>query len=289
VRAPRSHLALLLVVLALAGGLVVATPRPAPAAGCVAATRPYGVGSTSVRVVRGDRVLPTTVLYPSRADRSGVGVPRACGRFPLVVAGHGSGGTGGSAATIHRFLAEQGYVVAAPTFPARFDPAASARDVSRVVTVMLRRDRRSSGILGDLLRRTRIGYTGTSMGGFVGFALYRSCCLDRRIDAVIPKLAYAPGSGYAWRRGAPLLMINGTADELIPYRQAVRTYEAARRPKGLVSLRGVDHGFDTGGDPVVRDVTLGFFGSYLDGRDNGLRQVRRAAKRSRIASLRARF
>jgi dienelactone hydrolase len=278
----------LLLICALSATLLAAAPSVS-AATCVRASRPFGVGSTSVRVVRGDRVLPTTVLYPAPAGSSGAGAPRACGRFPLVVAGHGSGGTGGSAASIHRFLAEQGYVVAAPTFPSRYDMSAYARDVKRVITVMLRRDRRSSGVLGDLLRRTRVGYTGTSMGGFVGFGLYRPCCLDRRIDAVIPKLAYAPGSGYVWKRGAPLLMINGTADDLIPYRQAVRTYEAARRPKGLVSLKGVGHDFNTGGDPVVRDVTLGFFGYYLDERDNGLRQVRRAAKRSRIASLRARF
>jgi hypothetical protein len=166
---------------------------------------------------------------------------------------------------------------------------AYALDVKRVITVMLRRDRRSSGVLENILRRKRVGYTGTSMGGFVGFGLYRSCCLDRRIDAIIPKLAYAPGSGYAWKRGAPLLMMNGTSDDLISYREAVRTYEAARRPKGLLTLKGVGHDFNMGSDPVVRDATLGFFGYYLDGRDNGLRQVRRAAKRSAIASIRARF
>jgi hypothetical protein len=57
----------------------------------------------------------------------------------------------------------------------------------------------------------------------------------------------------------------------------------------LLSLKGVGHDFNTGGDPVVRDATLGFFGAFLYGRDGGLRQVRRAAKRSEIASLRARF
>ena len=285
---PRS-LSAPLVALAFVGALVSVPAREASAASCTPTSRPYGVGSTSLRVDRGDRALRTTVLYPSARATSGPGATKACGRFPLVVAGHGSGGNGAGAATIHRFLVEQGYVVAAPTFPSRFDVSAHALDVKRVITAMLRRDRRSDGVLGDVLRRTRVGYIGTSMGGFVGFGLYRTCCLDRRIDAVIPKLAYASGSGYAWRRGAPLLMMNGTADDLSPYRAAVRTYEAARRPKGLLTLEGVGHDFDTGGDPVVRDATLGFFGYYLDDRDNGLRQVRRAAKRSDIASLRARF
>jgi fermentation-respiration switch protein FrsA (DUF1100 family) len=276
-------------VAALVASLGTFAAATAEAASCTPTSRPFGVGSTALRIRRGDRVLQTTILYPAARATSGSGAPRACGRFALVVAGHGSGASGGSAATIHRFLAEQGYVVAAPTFPSRYDMTAYALDVKRVITVMLRRDRASSGVLENVLRRKRVGYIGTSMGGFVGFGLYRSCCLDRRIDAVIPKLAYAPGSGFAWKRGAPLLMMNGTADDLIPYREAVRTYEGARRPKGLLTLKGVGHDFNTGSDPVVRDATLGFFGYYLDGRDNGLRQVRRAAKRSAIASLRARF
>lgn len=43
-----------------------------------------------------DRHLPTTVYYP--ASGSDPGATPACGTFPLVVAGHGSQGTGASAA-----------------------------------------------------------------------------------------------------------------------------------------------------------------------------------------------
>lgn len=45
---------------------------------------------------------------------------------------------------------------------------------------------------------------------------------------------------------APLLVLAGTADTVVPYRQSVRLFEAAPGPKRLVTFEGADHN-----DPVL--------------------------------------
>jgi len=45
---------------------------------------------------------------------------------------------------------------------------------------------------------------------------------------------------------APLLVMAGTADRVVPYRQSVRLFEAAPGPKRLVTFEGADHN-----DPVL--------------------------------------
>ena len=81
-------------------------------------------------------------------------------------------------------------------------------------------------------------------------------------------------------------MINGTADDVVDYSDALRTYRHAKRPKGLISLAGIGHDLLTGSDPILTESTLGFFARYLRGNRGGLRRVRRAAADSPIATLR---
>lgn len=136
------------------------------------------------------------------------------------------------------------------------------------------------------VRRGKVGFIGTSMGAMIGFSLFKRCCDDPRIHAVIGKLGTAITSGQAWGAGPPLLMINGTADTIVPYSDALRTYRHAKRPKGLIALAGIDHSLLTGNDPILTESTLGFFARYLRGHRGGLRRVQRAAADSPIATLR---
>jgi fermentation-respiration switch protein FrsA (DUF1100 family) len=273
----------------------VAGPR-SPAAdsarthrGCAQTSRPFGVGSLTLDLVDTvrDRDLPTTVYYP--ASGSGPGAAPACGTFPLIVAGHGSQGTGASAAALHAFLTQAGYVLAAPTFPSGFDFGQMTGDVRFVITKMLAQSAGSGAPLQGLIDRKQIGYIGTSMGGMIGLALYQSCCLDPRIDAIISKIGMAPGGEYSWRDGPPLLMINGDADQTIPYDAAMDAYHDAHRPKGMITLAGIGHDLNVGNDPILRDAPLGFFAYFLKDRRHGLDKLSAAVDASSIASLQSRW
>ena len=252
--------ALVTALTTLAYGAAARPPaaRSASARGCAQTSRPFGVGSLTLDLVdtARDRHLPTTVYYP--ASGSGPGATPACGEFPLVVAGHGSQGTGASAASLHAFLTQAGYVLAAPTFPSGFDVRAMTRDVRFVITKVLAQSAASGTPLQGLIDRPHVGYIGTSMGGMIGLALYQSCCLDKRIDAVVSKIGMAPGGDYDWRAGPPLLMINGDADHTISYDAALRAYRDARRPKGMITLAGIGHDLNVGqrSDPAGRATGL---------------------------------
>jgi pimeloyl-ACP methyl ester carboxylesterase len=260
-----------------------------PRSDCVDASRPFGVGTLTLDLTdtARDRHLLTTVNYP--AAQTGTGVMPACGMFPLVLAGHGSQGSGSSAAEIHAFLTQEGYVLAAPTFPTGFEFGLMAGDVRFVIREVLARSASAGSPLHGLVDRKRIGYIGTSMGGMIGLALYQTCCLAPRIDAVLSKIGMAPGGTYSWRKGPPLLMINGDADMTIPYEAALDAYRHARRPKGMITLAGIGHDLHLQNDPILRDATLGFFAFYLRDRRHGLDQVSAAVDASPIASLRSRW
>lgn len=276
--------------------LVATAPAPtsaAPArerlqaAPCTKSAKPFGVGKTTVTLpVAGGRSLTTTIYYPTPSGAEGEDVPPACGHFPLVLAAHGSEGTGATAADLHAYLVRYGYVVAGPTFPAGFDLTRDARDASEVITGVLAGDRSGALPFSGHLRRFRIGFIGTSLGGMIGITTYRKCCLDPRIDAVIAKLATKYGTGYRWGQGPPLLMINGTADTVVAYDGALATYRRARPDKGLISLAGIGHDLLLRGDPILQESSLGFFGHYLKGSDTGLGRLRRAVDNSSVATLR---
>jgi dienelactone hydrolase len=254
---------------------------------CAPSARPFGVGRTTLSVsVGAGRTLSTTYAYPAVHGESGTGATPACGSFPIVVVAHGSAGTGASAVDLHTYLVRGGYTLVAPTFPSGFDLTRDARDASRVLTAILRRDARDTLPNAGHLRRGKVGFIGTSLGGMIGLTLYRDCCLDRRFDAIIPKLATGIGTRYRWKAGPPLLMINGTADTVVSYDDALATYQRAKHLKGLVTLHGIGHDLLVGTDPILQESSLGFFARFLEGKASGLRRIVWAARDSDIATLR---
>jgi len=273
----------------LAAAVVIPLRSAAPAADaaaptlarCVRTSKPYDVGTTTVQVHTGGRSLQTTVAYPAASN--GTGATAACGTFPLVIVAHGSQGTGASAAVLHTYLVRKGYLLASPTFPS--DITGAARAVGPVISQVRRLSHGGDVPFAGRVRRGKVGFIGTSMGAMVGLSLFRTCCRDRRVHAVVAKLGTAIGSGYRWRSGPPLLMINGTADDIVPYDGARATYRHATRPKGLVSLAGIGHDLLTGSDPILTESSLGFFARYLRGQRGGLRRIARAAAHSPIATL----
>jgi dienelactone hydrolase len=286
-----------LLALALVAG-ALAAPTPAVAAeapserdrrSCQDASAPFDVGTATITVrSRGNR-LRTTVAYP--ATSSGEGATPVCRKSPLVVAGHGAEGDGASAARLHYYLVQRGYVVAAPTFPASgFDFDGFAQDVSRTITKVLRSSRSDSGPVSGLVRRHgKVGYIGTSMGAITGITLCDRGHRDRRIGAVVAKAGAAMGRSLHAKGAPPVLMLNGDADTTIPYDEARTTYADLARPKGLVTLAGVGHDLNTGSDPILVTASSLFLDRYLRHRKHALNRIVRAADHSDVASLRERW
>ena len=78
-----------------------------------------------------------------------------------------------------------------------------------------------------------------------------------------------PPGHYDFSKAPPLLLVHGTADQLIPYRSAPLIYNQAHGPKGLLTLVGGSHDAAAGQDPrsastVIR-TTTDFFEAYLTG------------------------
>lgn len=276
-----------LVAAALTAPLAAPSPALAAPPGCERATAPFEVGTATITVRSRGQALRTTIAYP--ATRNGDGATPVCRRSPLVVAGHGSQGDGASAAALHAYLVERGYVVAAPTFAASgYDFEGFADDVSRTITRVLRASRGDGALSGLVRTRGDVGYIGTSMGGIIGLTLADRGHRDRRIGAIVAKAGRAFGS----LRGAgapPVLMINGDADTTIRYEDAKASYAELGKPKGLIRLLGVGHDLNTRGDPILATSSSLFLDHYLRGRKQALAKIETAAQDSEVASLRKRW
>jgi dipeptidyl aminopeptidase/acylaminoacyl peptidase len=138
--------------------------------------------------------------------------------------------------------------------------------------------------------RSRLGVIGSSFGGMVALAAE-----DARIKAMVllstpytmPQPRRAVGGYYqlpsgrrmkerfyedlrdynlleAVRSAPPLLILHGSADELVPGEHAWQLYEAAREPKRLEIVEGADHVFSRS-DHLNRAIALcvEWFKKYL--------------------------
>jgi dienelactone hydrolase len=234
------------------------------------------------------RTLVTTILYPAAGPAGampirGAAADKGAGPFPLVVFAHGLGGTPQDYMTLLTDWAAQGFVVAAPLFPLSNgnvsggpdagDVVSQPRDMSYVIDSVLFDSRLPSGTLSGLVDSRKIGAAGHSNGAVTTLGLVaNTCCYDPRVTAAIVMAGttegFPPGH-YDFSRTPPLLLVHGTADQLIPYRSAPLTYNEARGPKGLLTVEGGSHGGAAGGDPqsastVIR-TTTDFFEAYLAG------------------------
>ncbi len=86
-----------------------------------------------------------------------------------------------------------------------------------------------------------------------------------------------PGGHYDFSKAPPLLLVHGTADELLPYSGAVAIFNNARGPKGLLTVNGGDHqaaaGFSATSAASVQRTTTDFFSAYLLGDKSALANI----------------
>jgi fermentation-respiration switch protein FrsA (DUF1100 family) len=241
--------------------------------------------STSIRVLHlVDR--SRTVRLPggravARAVTTYVRVPPSgTGPWPLVVFGHGYAVTPAIYARLLQAWARAGYVVAAPLFPLGNRYAAGGpnesdivnqpRDLSFVISQLLAATASPANPLHGLIDASHIAVAGQSDGGETAFAVtYDPPYRDARIDAsVILSGSRLPDHPFRFSKpDVPLLAAQGTADRINSPSYTYEFYEAASRPKFLLTLTGAGHlGPYTSEQPqlgVVERVTTAFLDRYL--------------------------
>jgi len=181
-----------------------------------------------------DRPLPTYVWSPD-----------APGRYPLVVFVHGYDRGPLQYERFCSTLASSGYVVAAPSFPLE-DPASGfgldrsdlpdeAVDVSSVITSL------QSGTATDRVDPSRTAVVGHSDGADVALEIgYEQGTEDHRAQAVVA-IAPDPIATPLATSAAPLLLVQGTADSVVPYASSQAVFDQLPGPTWYVSLVGADH------------------------------------------------
>jgi dienelactone hydrolase len=256
--------------------------------GSPAAGRPYGVETVTETFVDDSRPVDDpegTRNAPERTLATDIYVPDGEGPFPLVVHAHGFDGNPGKFTELLTHWAEAGYVVVAPMFPLTNDLTAvetglpgiladyvnQPADVTFVIDQVLELAEGDHPLLGGRVDPEHIGVSGHSLGGATSYGLvFNDCCRDDRVDAVVlmSTLPLPFEGGEFTFEGVPVLLLQLTGDPIVPYDEAVSTYEAAGGPKFLVSLDGGGHfepyeNAPSPFDQVVHDVTLPFWDGYL--------------------------
>jgi fermentation-respiration switch protein FrsA (DUF1100 family) len=240
------------------------------------------------------RSLTTIVRYPSRAAD-----------LPLIVFGHGFAVTPRPYAGLLTAWARSGYVVAAPIFPLEnanapggpneADLVNQPRDMSFVITALLRASTAGSGPLRGRINPRAVVVSGQSDGGETALAVaYDHRFADARVDAaVILSGARIPGIGtFAFpAHSPPLLASQGTADTINPPSFTHGFFDAATRPKFLLSLLGASHLPPyTSQQPqlsIVERVTIAFMDRYVKRTPAALVAMRLSGNRPGLASLAA--
>lgn len=218
------------------------------------------------------------VLAQERSLPTYVWTPVGAGPFPLVVfvQGYGVGPL-----TYERFcsrLASSGYVVAAPSFPLE-DPARGfgldredlpeeAIDVSFVITTL------EKGALAKEIGATRVAVVGHSDGADIALMTgYEEGTVDARVRAVVA-VAPDPITSTVLPSSSPLLLVQGTADSVVPYTASQTVFDQVQAPTYYLSLIGADHlppiAGDTAWTPVLDAAVAHFLDAAVAGRGPGL-------------------
>ncbi|WNG36442.1 hypothetical protein F0U61_24255 [Archangium violaceum] len=205
------------------------------------------------------RTLPTRVYYPVCPPTSQASPPppqripvASGGPFPLLAYAHGLTSQGDTGRHINEHLATHGYIVVAPLFPLSSGRAPGgptlmdAANQPADMAFVMRQVAMLSGADADLAAAVdsrRRGILGFSAGGLTVFiAAYHPVLA---LDGIQAAVAQAPVSCFlgapVFQRPVPMLILPGTADELVPIAGPRRAFELAPPPVTLVELVGGTH------------------------------------------------
>ncbi len=273
----------------LAGCSTTATTTAATAPATTAAASPAGAPpSTPVRglavTMTGlplvDLTRPVTGGGQTLADHRDlptfVWTPAGSGPFPLVVFVHGYDKGPLDYQRFCTALASSGYVVAAPSFPQE-DPARGfsldrthladeAADVSFVITAL-------EGRPSERVDASRVAVVGHSDGADVALLVgYGTGTVDPQVGAVVADapdpMTVAPVASHV-----PLLLVQGTADTVVPYSSSQTVFRQVDAPIFYLSLLGADHlppiAGGTSWTPVLDDAVALFLDATVADRGSG--------------------
>jgi alpha-beta hydrolase superfamily lysophospholipase len=195
---------------------------------------------TSRKLVNGGVVLASQRNLPTY-----VWTPTAPGAYPLVVFVHGYNIGPLQYQRFCSTLASSGYVVAAPSFPledpsrgnglSRADLPNEAIDVAFVITSL------EANASANKIQLSRIAVIGHSDGADVALLVgYERGTVDSRVLAIVSD-APDPITSTTVPSSVPLLLIQGTADSIVPYSSSQTVYNQLSVPTYYVSLLGADH------------------------------------------------
>ncbi len=231
---------------------------------------PYAVGGLTVTVTDPAsgavpaRSFTVDVRYPARSGVQAPGVApaplRGARPFPLVVFSGGYAVSPEEYSALLDAWAAAGFVVADPFYPDTTptpgqdldegDIVHHPADLSAVITTLLAADRGAATGAASMLTGTidtgAIGAVGHSDGGDVSLAaVANSCCRDPRIGAAVilsgAEDTLFPGSYFPSGPAVPLLVVQGTDDDINPPGCSVQLYDQAPPPKYYLSLAGQTH------------------------------------------------
>jgi fermentation-respiration switch protein FrsA (DUF1100 family) len=269
-------------------------------------TEPAGGSSTGSApgAVTAARTLDVTVRYPaesgSRTTQAPATPARTSGPFPLVVFSGGYGVSPEEYGTLLDAWTAAGFVVADPAYPFttptspggldESDIVNHPGDLTAVITALLDAGGGAGGqttppgaaiaaggplsTLSNMIDPGEIAAIGHSDGGDVTLAAVAgSCCRDARIRsaAVLSGAEDAAfgGTYFAGTGQVPLLVIQGTDDDINPEGCSVQLYDQAPAPKRYLSLVGESHQgpyLDAGtAQTIVQRVTTDFLDWTLKG------------------------
>lgn len=258
---------------------------------------PYPVGEASMTIVEPTgtpgvtRSLPTVLRYPAASGSPGAvasgAVPdRADGPYPLVVFSQGFDISPEAYATLLTDWAEAGYVVADPAYPYTSPPDAvrmphllnHPHELKVAIASLLSAGAESPGASGagplaGLVNANEVAVIGHSDGGDVSLAVTaNSAHLDKAVKAavILSGAEFSPFGGTYFSAGnVPLLVTQGTNDDINPPSCSVALYDAASSPKYYLSLLGAGHHspylYPSSYRNVVASVTTDFLNAYLKG------------------------
>jgi dienelactone hydrolase len=255
-----------------------ASPRPtvSPTPPTVAPIRNLAVSMTRTTFIDASRPVVShgTTLAVSRTLPTYLWSPTGTGPYPLVVFAHGYDSGPLGYARFCSELASSGYVVAAPSFPLedpsrgfgldRADLPNEATDISFVITSLVAQ----AAVLR--IAPTRVAVVGHSDGAdavlLIGYGLVY---VDDRVEAVVAD-APDPISGTVVPSTVPLLLVQGTADSVVPYSSSQTVFGQVAAPVYYLSLVGADHlppiAGGTPWTPVLDQAVAQFLDATVAGR-----------------------
>ena len=249
-------------------------------------TPTFTVTVTERTFVDSSRGTPPTGEFPALPDRTLntlVFVPDGNRRFPLLIFSHGLGGSPQFYQFLLEAIAAAGFVIVAPEFPltntnapAGPDPVDTQQqpgDVSFLIDEVAAAVAAKEAPFHKRVDLERVGTFGHSNGGITTLGiLAHSCCRDERIDAAASLAATAApynNGTYDFTSTAPLLLIHGTADALIPHEESIRVFNMIEAAKGILIMQDVGHstflapsghGYDS-----TANTLINFFRTHLLG------------------------